>query len=66
MLRAVIAEHSRPQDGVASLAYVLAISLRCAQRLDSRDGRDKPGHDNKLGSASGPVRFPDSHTAGKR
>ena len=43
----VIAGHSRPKDGVASLAYVPAIPLRTA-RLGhrNRDGRDEPGHDN--------------------
>jgi hypothetical protein len=43
--KAVIAGHSRPQDGVASLAYDPAISLRRALCIHNRDGRDKPGHD---------------------
>ena len=35
--------HSRPKDGVASLAYVPAIhALFCSQGVD---GRDKPDHD---------------------
>jgi hypothetical protein len=42
---AVIAGHSHSKNGVASLAYVPAISLRRALCQRSRDGRDKPGHD---------------------
>jgi hypothetical protein len=38
--------HGRPKDGVASLAYVPGISLRRAQCITKRDGRDKPGHDD--------------------
>ena len=35
--------HSRPKDGVASLAYVPAIhALLCSQDVDARDKR---GHD---------------------
>jgi hypothetical protein len=35
--------HSRPKDGVASLAYVPAIhALLCSQGVDARDKR---GHD---------------------
>ena len=40
--------HSRPKDGVASLAYVPGIDVFSAQQEDV-DGRDKPGHD-ELGS----------------
>jgi hypothetical protein len=36
---------SRPKDGVASLAYVPAISLREALCPPKRDARDKRGHD---------------------
>jgi hypothetical protein len=38
--------HSRPKDGVASLAYVPGIHafLVCI-RKQGVDGRDKPGHD---------------------
>lgn len=41
---AVMAGHSRPKDGVASLAYVPAIhaSPRGAKNVDARG---KPGHD---------------------
>jgi len=42
----VMAGHSRPKDGVASLAYVPAISLGRA-RLSKRERRDKPGDDGK-------------------
>jgi hypothetical protein len=42
----VMAGHSRPKDGVASLAYVSAIPVREAKDCPmNRDGRDKPGHD---------------------
>ena len=38
-----MAGHSRPKDGVASLAYVPAIhALLCSQGVDARDKR---GHD---------------------
>src|SRR6202020_730658 len=43
--------HSRPKDGVASLAYVPGIPITLARpHVCSRDGRDKPGHDDALGS----------------
>jgi hypothetical protein len=35
--------HSRPKDGVASLAYVAGIYVLA--RKQGVDGRDKPGHD---------------------
>jgi hypothetical protein len=35
--------HSRPKDGVASLAYVAGIHVLAAKQ--GVDGRDKPGHD---------------------
>ena len=36
--------HSRPKDGVATLAYVAGIhALLCDK--EGVDGRDKPGHD---------------------
>jgi hypothetical protein len=36
--------HSRPKDGVATLAYVAGIhTLLCDKK--GVDGRDKPGHD---------------------
>jgi hypothetical protein len=39
--------HGRPEDGVASLAYVPAIPIRLAGTVpQNRDGRDKPGHDD--------------------
>ncbi|WP_431201821.1 hypothetical protein ACQ86E_22300 [Bradyrhizobium betae] len=41
---AVMAGHSRPKDGVASLAYVPAIhDLSCCTK--NVDARDKPGID---------------------
>jgi len=40
----IMAGHSRPKDGVASLAYVPAIhALPCGQGVDARDKR---GHDD--------------------
>jgi hypothetical protein len=44
----VTAGHSRPKDGVASLAYVPAIPITDAWCLPKQDGRDKPGHDKKI------------------
>jgi hypothetical protein len=42
----VMAGHSRPKDGVASLAYVPAIPIQLAQLCHaSRDARVKPAHD---------------------
>jgi hypothetical protein len=35
--------HSRPKDGVASLAYVAGIHALATKQ--GVDGRDKPGHD---------------------
>ena len=43
----VMAGHSRPKDGVASLAYVPALSLRRALCSPSRDARVKPAHDGE-------------------
>jgi hypothetical protein len=40
-----MAGHSRLKEGVASLAYVPAISIIKVLCLDSRDGRVKTGHD---------------------
>jgi hypothetical protein len=46
-LSIVITGHSRPKDGVASLAYVPVIPLKrgCVPK---RDGRYKPGHDKSI------------------
>src|SRR6185312_7183944 len=42
----VMARHSRPEDGVASLAYVPAIPTSMARQCPmNRDGRHKAGHD---------------------
>ena len=41
----VMAGHSRSKNGVASLAYVPAISIRLAPCLPKQDRRDKPGDD---------------------
>jgi hypothetical protein len=38
--------HSRPKDGVASLAYVAGIHVLATKQ--GVDGRDKPGHDGVL------------------
>ena len=47
-MKFVMAGHSRPKDGVASLAYDPAISLRDALCLPKRDHRDnKPGDDKR-------------------
>ena len=42
---AVMAGHSRPKDGVASLAYVPAIHA-LPRGTENVDARDKPGHDD--------------------
>jgi hypothetical protein len=41
----VMTGHSRPKDGVASLAYVPAIHVFL--RGKDVDARDKPGHDGR-------------------
>jgi hypothetical protein len=39
--------HSRPKDGVASLAYVPGIHVFLLRSIKQDvDGRDKPGHDD--------------------
>ncbi len=44
----VMPAHSRPKDGVASLAYVAGIHVFTASHQNRDvDGRDKPGHDEK-------------------
>jgi len=46
-----MAGHSRPKDGVASLAYVPAIQIKLARRcLPKRDARHKAGHDPEITS----------------
>jgi hypothetical protein len=40
-----MAGHSRPKDGVASLAYVPAISMRLAPCVAERDAQGEPAHD---------------------
>ncbi|OAF15363.1 hypothetical protein AYJ54_40440 [Bradyrhizobium centrolobii] len=40
----VMPGHSRPKDGVASLAYVPGIHASPHARM-RMDGRDEPGHD---------------------
>src|SRR5687768_7584510 len=47
-LDAVMPGHSRPKDGVASLAYVPGIPFRDAPCPPDRDGRDEPSHDDVL------------------
>ena len=37
--------HSRPKDGVATLAYVPGIHVFLLCIKQDVDGRDKPGHD---------------------
>jgi hypothetical protein len=41
----VMPGHSRPKDGVASLAYGAAASTSLEPWMQDVDGRDKPGHD---------------------
>jgi|SRR5271154_975678 len=43
-----MAGHSRPKDGVASLAYVPAIHVFVSSRLLDVDARDKRGHDESV------------------
>jgi hypothetical protein len=47
-----MAGHSRPKDGVATLAYVPAIHafLRSKQSVDARHKAHKAGHDELNGS----------------
>jgi len=47
----VMAGHSRPKDGVASLAYVPAIHVLLATQKDV-DARHKAGHDDREIGAS--------------
>jgi hypothetical protein len=44
-----MARHSRPKDGVASLAYVPAIHafLKLTDRYQGVDARHKAGHDGR-------------------
>ena len=41
----VMPAHSRPKDGVASLAYVAGIHVLGFRSKKDVDGRDKPSHD---------------------
>jgi hypothetical protein len=43
-----MAGHSRLKNGVASLAYVQAISILVTLRPHNRDARHKAGHDDTL------------------
>jgi hypothetical protein len=43
--------HSRPKDGVATLAYVAGIHAFLSAAKQGVDGRDKPGHDERWFSA---------------
>jgi len=43
-----MAGHSRSKNGVASLAYVPAISILVALRVHNRDARHKAGHDDTV------------------
>jgi hypothetical protein len=49
-LSAVMPAHSRPKDGVASLAYDAGIHVLLKAFFNAAsknvDGRDKPGHDD--------------------
>ena len=40
--------HSRSKNGVASLAYVPGIHVLSLSSLKDVDGRDKPGHDDRM------------------
>jgi hypothetical protein len=59
----VMAGHSRPKDGVASLAYVPAIHVFLAAQKQDVDARHKAGHDDdgkrraKLARRNAPVRW---------
>jgi hypothetical protein len=46
MIYPVMAGHSRPKDGVASLAYVAGIHVLAAKQ--GVDARRKAGHDKKM------------------
>jgi hypothetical protein len=46
--------HSRPKDGVASLAYVAGIHAFGTVK-QGVDGRDKPGHDTSCPAADRPI-----------
>jgi hypothetical protein len=37
--------HSRPKDGVASLAFAPGMHVLSAEDIKVVDGRDEPGHD---------------------
>ena len=50
---AVMAGHSRPKDGVASLAYVPAIHAFDLIKKQGVDARDKRGHDESTFNAAG-------------
>ena len=39
--------HSRPKDGVASLAYVAGIHVLLFMIIKDVDGRNKSGHDDE-------------------
>jgi hypothetical protein len=52
----VMAGHSRPKDGVASLAYVPTIHVFDLERKARRDARDERGHDDGKFSALGITR----------
>src|SRR5438046_6462077 len=43
----VMPGHSRPKDGVATLAYVPGIHAFLFSLKQGVDGRDKPGHDER-------------------
>jgi len=45
VLSFVMPAHSRPKDGVATLAYVAGIHALLHGVREGVDGRDKPGHD---------------------
>jgi len=46
-LSIVMAGHSRPKDGVASLAYVAGIHVLLFMTIKDVDGRNKSGHDDE-------------------
>ena len=51
---AVMAGHSRPKDGVASLAYVPAIH-ELSRGTKDVDARDEPGHDDLVATPAIPI-----------
>ena len=54
-MHAVMPAHSRPKDGVASLAYVAGIHVLFSFKIKDVDGRDEPGHDDVVSHRQTPL-----------